>query len=118
MDVSKIQLGGEWLELEAVSENIGRLRFKVRPSSTKEQLQYAKAIVDDREKIIDEISKLVIEWSLEKDGEPLPCTDENKAAYMPHLIGVAVKVEGPAENQSVGSQIILFSNEFGNFVKN
>ena len=118
MDVTKLQMGGEWLEVEAENEKIGQLRFKVRPSSTKEQIQYAKAIVEDREKIIDEISKLVIDWSLEQDGEPLPCTDENKALYMPHLIGVSVKVEGPAENQSVGSQIILFSNEFGNFVKN
>jgi len=118
MDVTKLQLGGEWLELEAENEKIGQLRFKIRPSSTKEQFQYARVLMEDREKIMDEISNLVIEWSLEKDGEPLSCTDENKAAYMPYLIGVEVKVGGPDENQSVGSQIILFSKELGNFVKN
>ena len=91
MDIKKFQLGGEWLELEAENEKIGQLRFKILPSSIRDQFTYLKAFIGDHEKIIEEIIKLVIEWSLESDGEALPCTNENKKIYIPHLIGIFIK---------------------------
>jgi len=100
MDVTKFQLGGEWLEVEAISENIGQLRFKILPSSIRDQFTYLKAFIGDHEKIIEEITKLVIEWSLESDGEPLPCTDENKKIYIPHLIGIFIKKEEAEQKEN------------------
>jgi len=100
MDVKKLQLGGEWLEIEAENEKIGLLRFKVLPSSIRDQFSYLKAFIGDHEKIIEEITKLVIEWNLEEDGEPLPCTDENKKIYIPHLIGVFIKKEEAEQKEN------------------
>ena len=108
MDVSKIEKQGEWLELEAVSEKIGKLRFKIQPITTDIRLS---------EEVEESLAKIVVDWDLEKDGEKLPCNEETIKEYMPFISVVEVKSEDDRATY-VGIEIIRFAQNVDNFVKN
>jgi hypothetical protein len=123
MDVSKFGVTGEWLELEVESkQDIGLLKFRVKPLSSTEQITIAEDSEGDPKKFLKKVEDLVVDWNLEKDGVPLPCTPENKTFYLPYLIGMKIKEEEEAgkekEEKIVGMTIIEFAQDFGNFTKN
>jgi len=125
MDVSKFEITGEWLAVEIDSaKDIGELRFKVKPLSSTDQIMIAEQSEGDPKKFLKKVEGLVVDWDLEKDGQPLPCTEENKAFYMPYLIGMKIKKQSDEEEEKkeegkiVGTAIIEFAQDFGNFTKN
>jgi len=108
MDVAKIEKHGEWLELEAVSEKIGKLRFKIQPITTGIRLS---------EEVEESFVRIIVDWDLEKDGEKLPCNEETVKEYMPFISVVEVKSESDRPT-FVGIEIIKFAQDVDNFVKN
>ena len=116
--MSKLQMGGEWLELDPVNKDVGKLRFKVRPLSSAEQYDNAEAVGKDMKASIGIINKIILDWELDLtvDDHPLSCTDENKATYIPYLI--AIEVKGGSGTEGLGTRILDFAQNFGNFIKN
>lgn len=108
MDVARIEKEGEWLELEAVSEKIGGLRFKVLPITTSTRLT---------DEVEDTFVKIICDWDLDKDGDRLPCNEETIREYMPFVSVVEVKSENE-QRAFVGGEIIRFARDINNFVKN
>lgn len=122
MDVSKLHLDGEWIEIEAESERIGKLRFKLKPLSTDEQIDLAEVGTKNVKNFFKKINNLIIDWNLTDGDKPVPCTEENKRKYMPHLIPLRVKTgadkeEGP-EMSILGVKLIEFAQNIENFIKN
>ena len=107
MNVSDLKKDGEWLELEAESERIGKLRFKVLPFT---------ADIDMGADLMGNFVKIIADWDLEKDGEKLPCDEANIKEYMPVVAVISTKLE---EGTSfVGVEILKFAQNVDNFVKN
>ncbi len=146
MDVSKFQIKGEWLELEVESKKvIGPLKFRIKPQTSDDQLDMAEIGREDKKGFLNKILDLVLDWNLTKDGESLPCDDENKKAYLPYLIPMNLKKEKKEKKEeeqpkeifadedldkkpqpkrarfiqdTVGLRILGFAQDFSNFIKN
>ena len=117
MDVTKLQVDGEWLELETENEDFGILKVKVVPH------QYGgltrMAIKED---MIELLAQLVIDWDLESGKKKIEPTRENKIKYLSILAGW--KIKNPRYGQkgsifeNVGTEIIAFAQDIKNFTKN
>lgn len=118
MKVEKLFLDGEWLELEAVNKNVGKLRFKVKPMSASEQFDFASGVTEDPKESLIKIEELIIDWELEENGKKLECNEANKKKYIPYLITVVIKDEESKLGNTVGRFILEFAQDFSNFVKN
>ena len=91
MDISKFQLGGEWLKLNI--EGRKSLKVMVRPLSDKDQLEMAgTAKKEDMTLFLDEIKGLVLGWDLTEGKEPLECNEVNKKKYLPYLINMTLEL--------------------------
>jgi hypothetical protein len=117
MDIGKLNVDGEWLELEPENEKFGPFKVKVIPNP------FYDAIVDTiNQDVTSLLKRLVVDWDLEKNGEKLPCTKEHKNSYLPTLAGWKIKnakyTDEGVNYKSVGSEIIAFSQEIDNFTKN
>ena len=142
MDVSKFQVEGEWLEVNIDSEKIpDPVKFKIKPLSSMDQLEYGEAARDDRAKYLLKLYDLVLDWDLTNNGNKLDCTKANKELYMKYLLPLDLKdpeeEEGPKEiladedkdkkedekpgkkiKNTVGLAIFNFAKDFTNFIKN
>jgi len=117
MDVTKLQVDGEWLELETDNEDFGTLRVKIVPH------QYGGLMrMVLKEDMVELLAQLVIDWDLESDGKKVELTRENKIKYLSILAGWKIKnpqyaLKG-AIFENVGSEIIAFAQDIKNFTKN
>jgi len=107
MDVGKLKLQGEWLELEAKDKKIGSLKFRLLPADVDETF-------DD---LVGAISRYVVEWDLTDGDKPVKCDKENKAKYLPFLLRIELAGED-GKKRFIGSEIIEFVSNIENFVKN
>jgi len=107
-DFSKVSEEGEWLELDAVSEKIGKMRFRIRPITTDVRLG------DD---LNEGFVKILEDWDIAEGEEKLICNEENIKRCMPFISVVEVKSEGDRVTY-VGIEIIKFAQNVDNFVKN
>jgi hypothetical protein len=117
MDIGKFNFDGEWLELQPENEKFGAFKVKVIPNP------FYDAIIDTlNQDVTSLVKRLVVDWTLEKEGEKVPCNEENKRRYLPPIAGWRIKnakYTAPEVNyKSVGSEIIAFSQEIENFTKN
>jgi len=108
MDLNKIGIDGEWQELEAVSEKIGKMKFRVRPVTTDIRLS---------NELEENFVKILADWDFVKGEKKLPCNEVNIRKYMPLISMVEVKTEGDKPTY-VGIEIIRFAQNIDNFVKN
>ena len=142
MDVSKFQVEGEWLELKINSDRVpDPVRFKVKPLSAIEQIEYGDVARESREKYFDKLYDLILDWDLTKNGSKLECTPENRSLYMKFLLPLELEEEkkegepkeiladedkdkadeeepGKKLKSSVGLAIFEFASDFTNFIKN
>lgn len=123
MEVKNFETTGEWLELEVESKHdIGPLKLRIKPLSSTDQITIAEESGGDPKKFLEKVEDLVVDWGLTKNGDSLPCTTENRAFYLPYLIGMRIKEEAEEgvekEEKIVGTAIIEFAQDFGNFTKN
>ena len=113
-DVSKLNVDGEWLELDI--EGFGKNRFKIVPASINRLIQIAK------EDLVGLMVLVVIDWDLTKGKEKIPCDEENKCSYLSALS--EAKINNPSHAlkgriyETVGAEIIAFSQNVKNFTKN
>ena len=130
MDVSTFQMEGEWLELEVVSEKEEKsLEVKIKPLSAEDQINLAEVAEKDIKDFLSQISTVILDWDLMRGEEKLPCNDEEKARYLPYLIGMRVRrksesddIESSKEADKkltfAGFEILKFAQNFSNFIKN
>jgi len=113
-DVSKLNIDGEWIELDI--EGLGKNKFKIVPANTNRLIQIA------REDLVGLMVLVVIDWDLTKKKEEIPCDDENKRKYLSALS--EAKINNPEHAlkgkvfETVGSEILAFSQNIKNFIKN
>lgn len=107
-DFAKVSKEGEWLELDAVSEKIGTMKFKVRPITTDIRLS---------EEVEESFVKILVDWDFVENGEELPCNEENIRRCMPFVSIVEVKTD-EERSTYVGIEILKFAQNVDNFVKN
>lgn len=116
MDIGKLNVDGEWVELKTENEKFGILKVKVVPNPYDSIIDVASSSLSAL------INRLVVDWNLEKGGKKLPFTDENKRKYLPVISSWRVKnPKHSSKNlkyKSVGSEIIAFSQDVDNFTKN
>ena len=117
MDVTKLNVDGEWLELETTCEEFGALRVRVVPRQFSGTL--SMVLNDD---VIRLVSHLVVDWNLENKGKKVPCNSENKEKYLPIIAGWKINNPKHAKKgaifENVGTEIIAFAQDIKNFVKN
>jgi hypothetical protein len=115
-DVSKLNVDGEWLELDTELEDFGKMKVKVIPANSNRLIHIAK------EDIVGIIVSVVVEWDLSKGRKKVPCDEENKYKYLSALS--EVKISNPRYAlkgeifRTVGSEILAFSQNIKNFTKN
>ena len=137
MDISKFQLGGEWLELK-VKHQDGEMPLKllVKPLSAPEQMDLGELARKNTKKFIAKTDDLVLDWDLTEEGERFPCTPENKKKVLPYLTFMSLiedeepqdveekkdeepqDVEPKKAARTVGIAVIEFAQNFDNFIKN
>lgn len=129
MDVNKLLLEGEWLEVEVESKKINEpFRFKLRPISSTEQLKMLERVQKNDKLIVNEIASLILDWNLEFDGKKLACDPANKEKYLEWLLLLVVKKKQDEEEDSeeekkkriktIGVVILEFAQNIENFIKN
>jgi len=115
-DVSKLSVDGEWLELDTEIEDFGKFKVKVVPANTNRIIHIAK------EDIVGVICSVVTDWDLTKGATKVPCDEENKHKYLLALSEVKIKNPKHAMKgemfRTVGSEILAFSQNIKNFIKN
>jgi len=115
-DVSKLNVEGEWLELDTELEDFGKFKVKVIPVNTNRFFYIAK------QDIIGVICSVVIDWDLTKGKNKVPCDEENKYKYLSALSEIKIKNPTHALKgelyRTVGCEILAFSQNIKNFTKN
>lgn len=117
MDVSKLNVEGEWLTLEVENKDFGTLKILVAP---RQYSGLTKMVMN--EDMIQFVLSLVLDWNLKDGKKKIECTPENKMKYMSVLAGW--KITNPkygkkgAIFENVGTEIIAFAQDINNFVKN
>lgn len=66
--------------------------------------------------MMDALVDVVVAWDLTENGQPIPCTEENKRRYFPSILGLRLAGEEPGE--FLGWALLAFAGEQGNFLKN
>jgi len=117
MDVSALNVDGEWLEIETENEDFGKLRVRVVPR------QYGGLIrMAINEDMIQYLSELVVDWDISSNGEKVECSHANKMKYLSVLAGWRIKnpkyQREDIKMKSVGAEIIAFAQDIKNFTKN
>ena len=113
-DISKLNVDGEWLELDI--EGFGKNKFKIVPASINRLIQIAK------EDLVGLMILAVVDWDLAIGKKKIPCDEENKRSYLSALS--EAKINNPSHAlkgkiyETVGSEIIAFSQNIKNFIKN
>ena len=116
MDIGKLNLEGEWLEIETENEEFGALKVLVLPES----LSGAARLW--RDDFSGYVAAAIADWDLNDKGEKIPCDEENKAKYIPVL--ARMRIKNPVHTmesvvvKTIGSEIIAFSQDLKNFTKN
>lgn len=141
LDVSKFQLGGEWLKLklESKGEDKKTVSLKIKPMSDKESIEIAQlAEKKEMQEFVAKIKDYVLDWDVKSGGKKLECDDKNKKEYLPFICvmildGEEERVEKEmAENKKkakedgvepkkvfkkgVGMSILEFAQNFDNFI--
>ena len=113
-DVSKLNVDGEWLELDI--EGFGKNKFKIVPASTNRLFHIAN------EDFIGLMVLVVVDWDLTKGKKKIPCDEENKCSYLSALSEAKINNPKYAKKgsiyETVGAEIIAFSQNIKNFTKN
>jgi hypothetical protein len=55
----------------------------------------------------------VLGWDLTKDGQPVPCTDENKRKYLPFILG-----RKTMDGSVIAWELLAFVRDEANFLGN
>lgn len=140
LDVSKFQLGGEWLKLNLETKKNEKIDLLIKPMSDKESVHIGELASRDLQAFIEEVKKFVVDWNVKVDGKKLPCNDKNKKEFLPYICKINLKGETErVENEriaekkkakeegiepkkvfkkDVGSAILEFAQNFDNFIKN
>lgn len=68
------------------------------------------------------IAKNLVGWDITENGAPLPCTDENRALVLPHILGqrtpdVTLEDGTVERGYIVGFHLLAFIMEPSNFIK-
>mgnify|MGYP006289784775 CR=1 FL=1 len=116
MNIGKLNVDGEWLELEPENEKFGTLKVKVIP----DQVDFSINVI--RGSVAGYVKDLVVDWNLKREDVEIPCDKENKDRYIPIIANMGVKnpkyTDEKIRDKSVGSEIIAFSQNLENFTKN
>lgn len=117
MDVSKLNVEGEWLDLEVEDKDFGALKVLVVPR------QYSGVIkMAMNNDMVEFVANLVVGWNLKNGKKEIECSYENKMKYLSVLAGW--KITNPRymmktiKFKSVGAEIIAFAQDIKNFTKN
>lgn len=65
------------------------------------------------EKVREQIYSAVVGWNFTENGEPVPCTDENKRAILPLYLGRKL-----ADGVPLAWNLVLFIRDEANFLGN
>jgi len=107
---------GEWLEISRDIDGTDQgIRLKIRWMPLLEATEFQNedaSLIESLEKL----AALILEWNLEKDGEPIPCTEESKKRYIEYLITLPIEEDG--KSITLGRKIIRFACNSANFTKN
>lgn len=117
MDVSKLNVEGEWLELEVEDKDFGQLKVLIVPR------QYGgliKMVMNDD--MVQFVATLVVGWNLKDGKKEIECNQENKMKYLSVLAGWKITNPKYAMKgtmfKNVGTEIIAFAQDIKNFTKN
>lgn len=116
MDIGRVNFDGEWLELEAEDEEFGSLKVLVLPESLT-GIPYLW-----NGDLLGYISSVVMDWDLMDGEKRVPYDDENKRKYLSILSRIRIKnpkyTKPEIRVKTFGSEIIAFSQNLKNFIKN
>jgi hypothetical protein len=113
MNVGKIDCGA-WLTLQALDEQIGEIRLRVKPLPS----DFKMPETTDVRVICGVLGQFIVDWDIESDGVAVPCNDETKAKYLEYLIRLQVKSEKDGEPEFAIAQVMEFAVDINNFLKN
>ena len=113
MDISKL-VEGAWLELYPADERIGPVRLKVNPLPTDTRID---PDVVDGAALIEKVTRLVLDWNFESNGEKIECTPETRQKYMGNILRLELKSD-TEEKAYVAWELIKFCASIDNFLKN
>lgn len=89
MDISKFQLGGEWLKMEVEGkEKPLSLSLKIKPLTDSDQLRMADLAKKDKsgKTTLNEVKSLVLDWDLTEGKDHLECNEENRKKHLSYLL--------------------------------
>jgi hypothetical protein len=109
MDISKIQPTAK------VTYEIGvqSVTLEVEYHGEDEGIDYRDDTRRTSEKVRELIARKVVGWDLTDGDKPLECNAENKAKYLPFILG-----RKDAEGVPIGWLLLAFMREPDNFLKN
>lgn len=119
MDVSKLNVEGEWLEVEIIEpkEYAGIVKIMIVPRPYSSLM---KMLIHDDVDLL--LANLVIDWNLWKNGNKIEPTQQNKLAYFATMHGWKLKkykyTSKDVKNKNIGTEIIAFAQDIKNFTKN
>jgi len=119
MDFSNYD-SGEWLEIPRdVNGKPDPIKLKLVWMSLRETMTFRET--DRSEKglaeSLDHISRHIVDWNLESNGQKIPCTKESKDRYVEALIAIKVK-NAAGEDSTVGREMVAFAANPENYTKN
>ena len=125
MDIKSIQPTAE-ITFVMEDEKLGTLTLSVGFLAQDEVADYIEK--GEKVKLSTLIRKMLIDdvkgWDLRSNGQPVPCTDEEKKKHLPIILGLHIKVSEEDETKRMifddilGRALMEFAGNERNFLKN
>ena len=125
-DIKRIMALSEWLEyeLEDTPEKIidpPKIRLRVKYYNPMAGQDVPEGTTRISARIRESLIDAIRDWDLTEAGIPVPCTDEKKAELRPlldALLSMMLKKEKDKPPAVLGTEILIFASDKGNFLKN
>jgi hypothetical protein len=125
MDIKSIQPTAD-ITFTMADEQLGTLTLTVGFLAQDEVADYIE--VGKKKKLSGLIREMLIDgvkdWDLKSNGQPVPCTDEEKKKHLPIILGLKIKVDEEDETKRMifddilGRALMEFAGNEKNFLKN
>lgn len=117
-NIGLYNFAGVWLKLETDREEFGTLEVLVIPRQINSFFDFGEGDLTAC------LTAVVVDWNLNDNGKKVECNDANKNRYLAVLSQWGIKNPTYAQaakgmnTRTVGAEILAFSGDINNFLKN
>ena len=129
----RAELEANWVTFEPTDKRIGPINLLLRPLTGGQRTSFGAALSDrDREKQVEVLTEIIVDWNLENDDGKIPVDPSNLETWGDRLAHLRVELHpdiftddeiedsnSKGENSAfLGTLAIIYAGRPGNFLKN